>query len=138
MIQMACFTSMESTIFSTNTIPIVPFGALCTGTCSIQGSCPLGGIANCNLSRQSWLHFFSGSAVYDRENTSGLGTEETPPIVAVFTYHDMAGEKSGATDFQSQGIAFSVDKGRTWTKYEGNPVLPNQEFAISVIPKSQS
>ncbi|WP_332912742.1 hypothetical protein [Algoriphagus boritolerans] len=79
--------------------------------------------------------FFSGSAVYDRENTSGLGTEETPPIVAVFTYHDMAGEKSGATDFQSQGIAFSVDKGRTWTKYEGNPVLPNQGIRDFRDPK---
>ncbi|SEF63350.1 glycoside hydrolase family 32 protein [Algoriphagus boritolerans] len=80
-------------------------------------------------------YIFSGSAVYDRENTSGLGTEETPPIVAVFTYHDMAGEKSGATDFQSQGIAFSVDKGRTWTKYEGNPVLPNQGIRDFRDPK---
>ena len=71
-------------------------------------------------------YIFSGSAVVDSENSSGLGTVENPPIVAIFTYHDMAGEKSGAVDFQSQGIAFSTDKGRTWTKFEGNPVLPNQ------------
>ncbi|RIW15786.1 glycoside hydrolase family 32 protein [Algoriphagus lacus] len=71
-------------------------------------------------------YIFSGSAVVDSDNTSGLGTAENPPIVAIFTYHDMAGEKSGAADFQSQGIAFSLDKGRSWTKYEGNPVLPNQ------------
>ncbi len=71
-------------------------------------------------------YIFSGSAVVDSENSSGLGTAENPPIVAIFTYHDMAGEKSGADDFQSQGIAFSTDKGRSWTKFEGNPVLPNQ------------
>lgn len=71
-------------------------------------------------------YIFSGSAVVDSDNTSGLGTAENPPIVAIFTYHNMAGEKSGAADFQSQGIAFSLDKGRTWAKYEGNPVLPNQ------------
>ena len=70
-------------------------------------------------------YIFSGSAVLDEENSSGLGTAENPPIVAIFTYHDMAGEKSGKIDFQTQGIAFSLDKGRTWTKYEGNPVLPN-------------
>lgn len=66
---------------------------------------------------------FSGSAVADIKNTSGLGTEENPPLVAIFTYHDAEGEKAGRDDFQTQGIAFSTDKGRTWTKYEGNPVL---------------
>lgn len=71
-------------------------------------------------------YIFSGSAVYDRENSSGLGTAENPPIVAIFTYHDAEGEKSGAADFQNQGIAFSTDKGRTWTKFDQNPVLPNQ------------
>lgn len=80
-------------------------------------------------------YIFSGSAVYDQENTSGLGSAENPPIVAIFTYHNMDGEKSGATDYQSQGIAFSTDKGRTWTKYEGNPVLPNQGIRDFRDPK---
>jgi fructan beta-fructosidase len=71
-------------------------------------------------------YIFSGSAVVDSENSSGLGSADNPPIVAIFTYHDMAGERAGTSDFQSQGIAFSTDKGRTWTKYDGNPVLPNQ------------
>src|SRR5690606_24758162 len=71
-------------------------------------------------------YIFSGSAVVDSKNSSGLGTADNPPVVSIFTYHDMVGEKSGASDFQSQGIAFSTDKGRTWTKFEGNPVLPNQ------------
>jgi fructan beta-fructosidase len=68
---------------------------------------------------------FSGSAVMDLENTSGLGTEEAPAMVAIFTYHDAAGADAGREDFQTQGIAYSTDKGRSWTKYEGNPVLKN-------------
>lgn len=68
---------------------------------------------------------FSGSAVVDRKNTSGFGTMDNPPLVAVFTYHNMLGERSGKEDFQTQGIAYSLDKGRTWTKYKANPVLPN-------------
>lgn len=68
---------------------------------------------------------FSGSAVYDVNNTSGLGTQDIPPVVAIFTYHDPVGEKEGQLDFQNQGLAFSLDKGETWTKYSGNPVLKN-------------
>jgi fructan beta-fructosidase len=71
-------------------------------------------------------YIFSGSAVVDHDNTSGFGKDGEPPLVAMFTYHDMAGEKAGKDDFQSQGIAYSNDKGRTWTKYTGNPVIPNQ------------
>ncbi len=70
-------------------------------------------------------YIFSGSAVVDHGNTSGFGTAEAPAIVAMFTYHDMAGEKAGRDDFQSQGIAYSTDEGKTWTKYAGNPVIPN-------------
>lgn len=68
---------------------------------------------------------FSGSAVIDWDNTSGLGQNDTPPMVAIYTYHDMAGEKAGVDTFQTQGIAYSLDKGRNWTKYEGNPVIKN-------------
>lgn len=68
---------------------------------------------------------FSGSAVVDRKNTSGFGKNGKPPLVAVFTQHLMAGEKAGRHDFQYQSIAYSNDKGRTWTKYAGNPVVPN-------------
>lgn len=70
-------------------------------------------------------YIFSGSAVVDRKNTSGLGKNNQPPIIAIYTYHNMAGEKAGRNDFQYQGLAYSNDKGRTWTKYERNPVLPN-------------
>lgn len=68
---------------------------------------------------------FSGSAVIDWQNTSGLGSEQQPAMVAIFTYHNMEGEQAGANDFQTQGIAYSLDKGRSWTKYADNPVLDN-------------
>ncbi|WP_075594272.1 glycoside hydrolase family 32 protein [Pseudoalteromonas sp. PAB 2.2] len=68
---------------------------------------------------------FSGSAVIDWQNTSGLGSKENPPMVAIFTYHNEEKAKAGDIDFQTQGIAYSLDKGRTWTKYEDNPVLKN-------------
>ena len=69
---------------------------------------------------------FSGSAVVDWKNTSGFGVGGKPPLVAMFTYHDMAMEKAGKSDlFQTQGLAWSNDRGRTWTKFAGNPVIPN-------------
>lgn len=68
---------------------------------------------------------FSGSAVVDWKNTSGFGTADNPPLIAIFTHHSMEGERAGRNDFQYQSIAYSTDKGRTWTKYEGNPVVPN-------------
>ncbi|NVO19943.1 MAG: glycoside hydrolase family 32 protein [Bacteroidetes bacterium] len=70
-------------------------------------------------------YIFSGSAVADLNNTSGFGKEGKAALVAIFTYHDMKAEKAGKTVCQSQGIAYSNDNGRTWTKYEKNPVLKN-------------
>jgi fructan beta-fructosidase len=57
-------------------------------------------------------YIFSGSAVIDWQNTASFGKEA---MVAVFT-HDQGG-------VQSQSLAYSTDRGRTWTKYPGNPVL---------------
>lgn len=70
-------------------------------------------------------YIFSGSAVVDKDNTSGFGTIENPPLVAIYTYHDAEKEKTGSIEYQTQGIAYSLDNGRTWNKYEGNPVLKN-------------
>lgn len=70
-------------------------------------------------------YIFSGSAVVDWNNTSGFGKDGQPPLIAIFTYHDMEGERDGKDNYQTQGIAYSNDKGRTWTKYEGNPVIAN-------------
>ncbi len=70
---------------------------------------------------------FSGSAVLDENNTSGFGTADNPPLVAVFTYHDTDGEKAGTSNFQTQGIAYSTDNGQSWIKYLNNPVIANEE-----------
>lgn len=61
---------------------------------------------------------FSGSAVVDHHNTSGFGTKDNPPMVAIYTGHKQEPEKG-----QDQQLAYSLDNGRTWTKYAGNPVL---------------
>lgn len=68
---------------------------------------------------------FSGSAVVDKNNTSGFGKGGKVPIVAIYTQHLEAGEKAGRLDFQNQSIAYSLDNGKTWAKYAGNPVLKN-------------
>ncbi|KAK3924697.1 Levanase [Frankliniella fusca] len=62
---------------------------------------------------------FSGSAVVDQDNTSGLGTTENPPMVAIYTSHNAS--------IEAQSLAFSLDAGRTWSKYAGNPVLNEHE-----------
>ena len=70
-------------------------------------------------------YIFSGSAVADVNNTSGFGKDGQVPLVAIFTYHDAAAEKKGSITYQTQGIAYSLDDGKTWTKYANNPVVKN-------------
>ena len=78
---------------------------------------------------------FSGSAVLDAANTSGFGTKGRAPLVAMFTYHDHLSKNLGRTGFQSQGLAFSLDRGRNWTKYPGNPVLTSPAIRDFRDPK---
>jgi fructan beta-fructosidase len=61
---------------------------------------------------------FSGTAVIDYNNTSGFGKDGIPPMVAIYTVH--------SPDNERQCIAYSHDKGRTFTKYEGNPVIDSK------------
>ena len=70
-------------------------------------------------------YIFSGSVVADIRNTSGFGRGGKVPLVAIFTHHDPKGEKKGTGTFQNQSVAYSLDEGATWTKYEGNPVVKN-------------
>jgi fructan beta-fructosidase len=58
---------------------------------------------------------FSGSAVVDWQNTSGFGVNGEPPLIAIYTGH--------TSEEQTQNLAYSIDRGRTWTKYAGNPVI---------------
>jgi sucrose-6-phosphate hydrolase SacC (GH32 family) len=64
----------------------------------------------------------SGSAVVDHDNSAGFQTGNEKPIIAIFT--DIHSSRKGQYDL-IQGIAYSNDRGRTWTKYKNNPVLPN-------------
>ncbi len=68
---------------------------------------------------------FSGSAVVDFKNTSGLGKNGQAPLVAIFTQHSQAREKAGRSDAQNQSLAYSNDGGTSWKMYEHNPVLKN-------------
>ncbi|MBC9796120.1 glycoside hydrolase family 32 protein [Sinomicrobium weinanense] len=70
-------------------------------------------------------YIFSGSAVVDHENTSGLSTNDAPPVVAMYTIHDPEKEDKDQVDVETQGIAYSTDEGMTWTKYRDNPVIQN-------------
>ncbi|WP_269076557.1 GH32 C-terminal domain-containing protein [Arthrobacter antioxidans] len=65
---------------------------------------------------------FSGSIVVDETNSSGFGTAETPPLVAVYTSAYTGAHPTHAGK-QAQSLAYSTDEGQSWTKYEGNPVL---------------
>ncbi|TGE08354.1 glycoside hydrolase family 32 protein [Hymenobacter fodinae] len=67
-------------------------------------------------------YIFSGSAVVDANNTAGFGKNA---IVAIFTHHNPKAEKNGQNKFEYQSLAYSTDAGNMWTKYAGNPVLPN-------------
>lgn len=79
---------------------------------------------------------FSGSAVYDENNTSGLGSVENPPMVAIYTSFftedttlpDGTEIENGT---QSQSIAYSTDKGNKWQFYDKNPVIrsPPKKYA---------
>lgn len=70
-------------------------------------------------------YIFSGSAVVDHENTSGLGKAGEPPLIAIFTHHNDKARRANSKRYQYQSIAYSNDRGRTWTKYRDNPVVPN-------------
>lgn len=54
---------------------------------------------------------FSGSAVVDAHNTAGFGKD------AIVAFYTSAGER------QTQSVAYSLDNGKSFTKYAGNPVL---------------
>ena len=70
---------------------------------------------------------YSGSAVVDEDNTTGFQTGKEKPIVAVYTSAGGRSPWSQGKAF-SQSIAYSNDRGRTFTPYEGNPVQPNIEY----------
>src|SRR4051812_21045578 len=73
------------------------------------------------LQEENDIMIFSGSAVVDWKNITGFGTNGQPPLVAIYTGHYTK------RPLQNEQIAYSNDRGRTWTKYSGNPVLDIRE-----------
>src|SRR5688572_7488508 len=83
----------------------------------------------------SFGYIFSGSAVVDSNNTSGFGKNGQIPLIAIFTHHDTVGLNAKRIDYRNQSIAYSLDEGKTWTKYAGNPVLKNPGIVDFRDPK---
>jgi fructan beta-fructosidase len=70
------------------------------------------------LREEGGVMIFSGSAVVDRNNSSGLcrpDGDDRSCLVAIYTGHGLGK--------QTQNLAYSNDRGRTWTKHAKNPVL---------------
>lgn len=65
---------------------------------------------------------FSGSAVVDWKNTSGLQKGSDPPMICIYTQN---GPNMRFGHKASQSVAYSLDGGKTFKKYEKNPVIPN-------------
>lgn len=65
------------------------------------------------IARDTMGHIFSGSSVVDKRNTAGFGKDA---IIAIYTNNSVNHD-------EVQCVAYSNDNGRTFTKYEGNPVL---------------
>ncbi|NNK76339.1 MAG: glycoside hydrolase family 32 protein [Maribacter sp.] len=80
-------------------------------------------------------YIFSGSAVVDVNNTSGFGKDGQSPVVAIYTSHDPQKAKNERIDVETQSIAYSLDEGLTWNKYEGNPVIKNPNLRDFRDPK---
>ncbi|CAF1050785.1 unnamed protein product [Adineta ricciae] len=60
---------------------------------------------------------WSGSVVIDWKNTTGFQKNmSTHPMIAIYTWQKQR--------WQEQHMAYSLDRGRTWTKYSSNPIIP--------------
>ncbi len=64
------------------------------------------------------VSIYSGSVVLDRDDTSGFAKDGVVPLVAIYTGCLRRNEGG-----QAQEVAFSHDRGRSWTPFAGNPVL---------------
>lgn len=74
----------------------------------------------CAIVPDAWGAIFSGSCVVDHNNTAGFGKGA---VVAFYT----SAKATPWGDVQSQSMAYSLDNGKTFVKYEGNPILTSSE-----------
>ncbi|KAF7593922.1 hypothetical protein BBP40_010624 [Aspergillus hancockii] len=75
------------------------------------------------IPNENGIQAFTGTSYYDANNTSGLGTSDNPPYLALFTGYF----PSNGT--QDQRLAFSLDLGTTYVKFPGNPVIASVQEA---------
>ncbi|KFA80736.1 hypothetical protein S40288_10028 [Stachybotrys chartarum IBT 40288] len=69
------------------------------------------------------IQAFTGTAYFDPQNLSGLGTASNPPYLAFYTgYFPSSG-------VQDQRLAYSLDQGVTWIKYARNPIISQAQEA---------
>jgi fructan beta-fructosidase len=73
------------------------------------------------MTRDELGAIFSGSAVIDKDNTAGFGANA---MVALYT---SAGETGDVAGKQQQSIPYSIDGGKTFIRYTGNPVIKNND-----------
>ena len=62
---------------------------------------------------------FSGSTIIDYDNTAGYNKKDNPAMIAFYT--------ADSPEKQVQCMAYSIDKGRTWTKYDKNPLIDSKD-----------
>lgn len=71
------------------------------------------------IPEENGIMIFSGTCLLDVNNTSGFGKDGKAPMIAIYT--------GNGDNNQSQCLAYSNDNGRTWTKYQNNPILDLHE-----------
>jgi sucrose-6-phosphate hydrolase SacC (GH32 family) len=69
------------------------------------------------------IQAFTGTAYFDAQNLSGLGSSSNPPYLAFYTGY------FPSTGVQDQRLAYSLDQGTTWIRYAGNPIIPQAQEA---------
>ena len=74
----------------------------------------------CAIVPDAWGAIFSGSCVVDHENTAGFGKGA---VIAFYT----SAKSTPWGDVQAESMAYSLDNGKTFTKYEGNPIVTSTE-----------
>jgi len=77
---------------------------------------------------------FSGSTVIDKNNTAGFKSGDEDVMVAVYTstfFPTEAEEEAGMSVMERQSLAYSNDRGRNWTKYQGNPVIGDRQELLN-------
>lgn len=74
----------------------------------------------CAIVPDAWGAIFSGSCVVDHENTAGFGKDA---VIAFYT----SAKSTPWGDVQAESMAYSLDNGKTFTKYEGNPIVTSAE-----------